>query len=393
MSNLLVSFLVPTYNRSKYCISLIKSISLISGDFEVIISDNSTDKILLNFINQNKIDERIKYKPTNKGLNMTQNLNRAISFSSGFYLCFIGDDDTIAPNCLSYLKEFKEKKIDIISPVISINYCWPDFSSKFFKNSHKSRLYYKLSKPFLSLRSSKKSYEESLKNCFQGTNGLPKLYHGFVKREYFETIKSKTGDYLFGSSPDVSASILLSKSCNSFVETNIPFTIPGASSGSNTGRAAKNKHFGKLEDEIQTRSFIKSWPNLLPKVFTVETVWAHSAILSLSKLGFTDLKFNYLKLYALIAINNYKSFKYLRPQLRTINFKSIYFFIYLLTTLHLKKMMAILKRLLIPTASGNRHFFTNIKNLENVIIETERIKQSKNFDHKNCLKLIKNFKH
>ena len=84
MSNLLVSFLVPTYNRSKYCISLIKSISLISGDFEVIISDNSTDKILLNFINQNKIDERIKYKPTNKGLNMTQNLNRAISFSSGF---------------------------------------------------------------------------------------------------------------------------------------------------------------------------------------------------------------------------------------------------------------------------------------------------------------------
>ena len=53
---------------------------------------------------------------------MTQNINRAISFANGYYLCCIGDDDTIMPSCVTYLDEFKKKGVDIISPKITINY-------------------------------------------------------------------------------------------------------------------------------------------------------------------------------------------------------------------------------------------------------------------------------
>ena len=389
MQKLIVSFLVPTFNRSKYCISLIKSISNVQGEFEVIISDNSTDKILYNYIENNKIDRRIKYKYTDEQLNMTQNINRAISFANGYYLCCIGDDDTIMPSCVTYLDEFKKKGVDIISPKITINYCWPDFSSRYFKHAHKSRLYYRFSKPYVKRINSIESYKEALNNCFQGTGGMPKLYHGFVKREYFEKIKTLTGDYLFGSSPDISAAVLLLKNSDFYYETNIPLTIPGASLGSNTARAAKKNHFGKLEDEVQTRDFAGSWPELLPRVFTVETVWAHSAILSLNKLNLSSVDFNYIKLNSLILINNSGSFNYTKDHITRLNFQKILLFIYYLLVEFTKKQIIRFQRLLVPTASGGRIFFSNVKDLEDVINKAWKIRVHKNFNQHQSISLIK----
>lgn len=389
MKSPIVSFVIPTFNRSQYCISLIKSIKYITGEFEVIISDNSSDKNLLNYINNNLIDKRIVYKYTSKKLNMTENLNRAISFSMGHYVCCLGDDDTIMPNCVHYLNEFKKKGIDIISPKITINYCWPDFSSKYFKKAHQSRLYYRFSNPYLIRKSSSESYQNALKNCFQGTENLPKLYHGFVKREFLENIYSKTGQYLFGSSPDVSAAVLVSYNTKFYFETNIPMTIPGASSASNTGRAANKRHFGKLEDESQTKDFIKTWPELLPKIFTVETVWAHSAIHSLNAINSSIGHFNYLNLYAIILVNNKGSFKYIKEHLTDLSTKNIFCFLYYLIYQLFKKQISFFKRILIPTAAGGKFFFSNTINLEEAIVKVGKIKSFKNFNKKTCTSLIK----
>jgi hypothetical protein len=238
--------------------------------------------------------------------------------------------------------------------------------------------------------STKESFEKALDNCFQGTNGMPKLYHGFVKREYFENLKSLTGDYLFGSSPDVSASVLLSKSCDSYVETNIPLTIPGASSGSNTGRAAKNNHFGKLEDELQTKDFIQSWPEFLPRIFTVETVWAHSAIVSFSNLEKEELNFNFIKLYSLVLVNNRGSYVYLKDLIIKLSFFKKIKLIYQILFQFFKKQTSRLKRGLIPTASGGRSYISNINNLEEVISRAKSINFNKNFHQAKCIDLIKN---
>lgn len=392
MENLIVSFIVPTFNRSKYCISLIKSISYLEGNFEVIISDNSTDKILLDFIKKNRIDDRIIYKYTNKKLNMTQNINRAISFAKGYYLCCIGDDDIVMPNCIQYLNEFKNRNLDLISPKITINYCWPDFSSKYIKNSHKSRLYFKISKPFIKQHNSKEAFKKLQLKCFQGTDKMPKLYHGFAKREYFENIKKITGDYLFGSSPDISASILLLNNSNCFFETNIPLTIPGASSGSNTSRAAKKKHFGKIEDEIQTKDFVDNWPEILPKIFTVETVWAHSALLSLEKLNIKNINFNTTKFNSLVLTNNIRSFKYLKEYIFHLNFLNFLNFSSNFIKHLIHKLFNKLIRIIIPTASGGRNYFSSIHNLEQVILKARTMRPIGNFDIKNSIQIIKNFK-
>lgn len=390
MSEPIVSFVIPTFNRSKYCISQIKSFGKIKGDFEVVISDNSTDKLLFDFINKNGVNYKIKYYYTEENLDMTQNLNRAISFARGEYLCCLGDDDIIMPDCIDYINEFKKKKINIISPNISINYCWPDFSSKYFDNAHKSRLYYLYSKPYIKKKNSKNAFKKAIEKCFQGTVNMPKLYHGFVNRNIFEKIKLETGNYLFGSSPDISASILLSLNSEYYYETNIPLTIPGASSSSNTGRAAKKNHIGKLEDENQTKHYIKSWPKLLPKLFTVETVWAHSAFISLEKMKISYQDFDYLKLYSLIIVNNISSFRQVLNQLPKLKFLEIFkLSLNLIYELN-KKIIYLIQRGLIPTAAGGRKFKSEIKNLEEVINACKEIKKIKNFNYLKCsLKISK----
>lgn len=388
MPNPIVSFVIPTFNRSKYCISQIKAFAKIEGEFEVVISDNSTDKLLLDFISQNPIDERIKHYFTEEKLDMTQNLNRAIFHARGEYLCCIGDDDIIMPNCIEYLKIFKKNKMDIISPTITINYCWPDFSSKYFTSAHQSRLYYKFSKPYILKRESQRSFERALNNCFQGTDNMPKLYHGFVKRNIFEKIKQHSGDYLFGSSPDVSASVLLSLTSKYYFETNIPLTIPGASFSSNTGRAAKKNHIGKLEEENQTKRYAKSWPSYLPRLFTVETVWFHSAILSLLKIKSTGVNLNYSKLYSKIIINNlgslYQVINYIPKQKMT---QKLQILVYLKFEIF-KILYSMAKRLLIPTAAGGRKYKSHIKNLEDVVNASRKITPNKNFDFQNCISAI-----
>ncbi|MHC5879375.1 hypothetical protein ACYT69_10660, partial [Streptococcus pyogenes] len=58
----------------------------------------------------------------------------------------------------------------------------------------------------------------------------------------------------------------------------LPFTMPGASGGSNTGRSAVNKHKGDLSKDAHMRPFKDlQWPAVLPRFFSVETVWAHAA--------------------------------------------------------------------------------------------------------------------
>jgi hypothetical protein len=113
----------------------------------------------------------------------------------------------------------------------------------------------------------------------QGTDGLPKLYHGLVRRDLLEELKRRSGQYVHGSSPDMSAAVALSLVCPEFVSINYPLTVPGGSGGSNTGRSAMNQHRGRMGEDSQTKAFVnQGWSLGVPRYFAVETVWAHAAL-------------------------------------------------------------------------------------------------------------------
>jgi len=305
----LLSIAIPTHNRARYAIHAITSILAIdSQKLELVVSDTSTDGELEALVRQGKHplcgDTRFKYLRPAERLDMTGNHNNAIAAASGAFVCLIGDDDTITADLILAAEWAQANQIDVIAPTVMSNYVWPDFRSRHFGAGHAGRLYLPNRIGSLNYRQSSDSLAQALSNAAQGTDGLPKIYHGVVRRSVLEKVKQLSGAYFHGSSPDVSGAIGLAICTERFVEIDYPLTIPGASGGSNTGRSAMNQHKGKLSQEAQTKAFeTAGWSDGVPRFFSVETVWAHAALETIVKLAPENLRrFNFARLIAVCEV-------------------------------------------------------------------------------------------
>lgn len=301
----LLSIAIPTHNRARYAIPAIRSIlAIVDPHLQVVVSDTSTDGELSGFINARcdpfTQDARLKYFQPEERLDMTGNHNAAIAATTGEYVCLIGDDDTIAADALLAAAWARDKGIELIAPNVVANYVWSDFRSRYLGAGHASRLYFAKHIGGAVIRDSAAALSGALRNAAQGTDGLPKIYHGIVKRSLMERIHELSGAYFHGSSPDVSGAIGLALCSKNFVEVNYPLTIPGASGGSNTGRSAMNTHKGKLSQESQTRGFeAGGWSQGVPRFFSVETVWAHAALETIRRIAPHQVaSFNFARLIA-----------------------------------------------------------------------------------------------
>lgn len=307
--NPLLSIAIPTHNRAQYAIHAIRSILAISDErLEIVVSDTSTDgelqAKLKELAGDGVMDPRLKYLHSSERLDMTGNHNRVVSAATGKYVCLIGDDDSITAEAVSAAAWASKNDIEVIAPNVVANYAWPDFRSRFFGSGHASRLYIADRVGGASFHQSSGAFLTALENAAQGTDGLPKVYHGIVKRSTLESIRAASGAYFHGSSPDVSGAMGVALCSTSFMVTNYPLTIPGASGGSNTGRSAMNKHKGKLEEETQTRGFKnEGWSQGVPRFFSVETVWAHAALETVSRIAPESIsRFNFAKLIAICRV-------------------------------------------------------------------------------------------
>jgi glycosyltransferase involved in cell wall biosynthesis len=393
----LLSIAIPTHNRAKYAVHAIKSLIEINDSrLEVVISDTSEDCELSDYIEGSSdiksSSVKIKYIRPKERLDMTGNHNKAIDYTSGDYVCLIGDDDTIAIDLLDAVSFAEKNKIDLLAPNVIANYAWPDFRSRYFGAKHASRLYIAKTMGGVSFVDSNDALNCALKNSAQGTDGLPKIYHGVVRRDILNKIKEKSGEYFHGSSPDVSGAIGLALTSENFCVIDYPLTIPGASGGSNTGRSAMNKHKGKLSQEKQTKSFEKSgWSFGVPKFFSVETVWAHAALETVKKINQDRYKeFNFAKLIGLcramhseykdeidIAIIEAAEIVKLPINEFTKNVNKEFW-------MHRKKsMISVAKRILNPTAAGGRDYISDISNISTTpkLLSNYEVKNNINWDN------------
>jgi len=369
----LLSIVIPTHNRSKYAIFSIQSILKFQQvGIELIISDTSTDDLLEKLVSEIDVNNSkvvLKYTKHHTRLDMTENHNFAISQATGEYVCLIGDDDSVSSELYEAAKWAKNQNVNILTPRVSATYNWPDFQTKVFGKKHCTRLYLTDSIGGIVKKDTKSALKSALHNACQGTDGLPKLYHGLVKNDLLQKLHIETGAFFHGSSPDMSAAVGLALIADYFYEIDYPLTIPGASGGSNTGRSAMNKHKGSISSESQTTAFIKSgWNNLIPHFFSVETVWSHAALLTLEKLSpkFVN-EYNFYNLYSLCESkhsdysaeisNSEKLFR------EKYNVSSLVFKAKLLRCRignYFSRMIYIAKRLLNPTAAGGKEFEDNI---------------------------------
>ena len=275
----LLSIVIPTHNRFRYASHAIGNVlSIQSDEMEMIVHDTSDDDELESWICSNVSDPRLTYRHVKPPLSMTENHNAAVSLASGDYICLIGDDDGVNPEIMESARWAKELGLDALTPVISATYSWGDFSTRLLGDRHARKLYIGVISGKYRFERVDNALDRCLKNACQGTDGLPKIYHGIVRRTCLQDVYAKTGAFFFGVSPDVSGAIALAPHVKKFCVIDYPLTIPGASGGSNTGRSALNQHKGSLDDDPHMKPFKNvNWPDLVPRFFSVQTVWAGGA--------------------------------------------------------------------------------------------------------------------
>ncbi|MGH8601213.1 MAG: glycosyltransferase family 2 protein [Gammaproteobacteria bacterium] len=310
----LISVVIPTHNRSCYAVACVQSLLEIKSDkLQIVVHDTSNDGCELAAWAANQKDPRLCYVHWRDRLSMTENHERALALAEGEYVCLIGDDDSVSARIVEVAEYAKAQGINLLTPTVKAVYSWPDFRTRLYGMAHAGKVYLNDFSGALSSCDTLKSLEAALSRACQGTDGLPKLYHGLVRRSLLDVLRERYGQVFFGTSPDVSAAVALSLEGNHHHVIDLPFTLPGASAGSNTGRSALNKHKGDIEKDPHMQPFKNlAWPKELPRFFSVETVWAHAAWETLHGIGRVDLieHFNLARLYALCLLyhRDYRAF-------------------------------------------------------------------------------------
>lgn len=315
-SNYLVSVVIATHNRSRYAIDCIRSILEVASEcVQVAVHDTSSDACELKSWASEVVDSRLRYAHSSERLSMTENHEKALRLAQGEYICLIGDDDTVSKRIVDVAMFAQANNIHIMTPPVKATYYWPDFRTKFYGDKHAGKVYLDNFSGEVTYINLSDRLELALSQACQGTDRLPKLYHGLVHKSIIEKIRqANDGVMLYGTSPDISASVSI---ClvggKNYCEIDFPFTMPGGSAGSNSGRSALGKHKGDLKTDPHLAPFKNLiWPDEIPKFFSVETVWAHAAweTLKHSKSQDEFNRFGLSRLYALCLFNHWDSRRY-----------------------------------------------------------------------------------
>ena len=256
-----LSVVVPTHNRSDYAMACIEAVLRFDDEpeLQLVVTDTSTDRRLFDRLHDGSNsfldDRRFKYVKIDEASSLTKNHNDALALADGSYVCVIGDDDCITSAAIAAARWAIARDVPVVSQTVAATYAWPDFRSRLARAGHAARLYVPRGVGHARWRSGTHDLDSALQGAFQGTDGMPRCYHGIVRRDLLEQIKSRTGAYFHGSSPDMSGAVSLACLVERYCEVDIPLTIAGVSGGSNSGRSAMNTHKGELSAETQTSDF------------------------------------------------------------------------------------------------------------------------------------------
>jgi glycosyltransferase involved in cell wall biosynthesis len=222
----LISVVIPTRERCETLKFALKT--LCNQDFadcEFIISDNASEDDTAAVVAEFS-DPRIRYIRTATRLSMTGNYNFAIEHALGTYITAIGDDDGLTPGALTALADLIRTTGTEAVSWRPAAYYWPNHPLEAKRNWL-----------FVPIRSeawniSARAALLAITWALVRWDRLPILYHGMVKREVLERLRTKTGMFLKSEVPDVYSAIAIATQINSFVSVDHPYSIHGFSASS-----------------------------------------------------------------------------------------------------------------------------------------------------------------
>ena len=304
----LLSIVIPTKNRQRFCLSAVNSILNIDDErIQVVVQDNSTDNSLQTQLPIQYTENRLKYRYQDGTISFVNNFNLAIDNADGEYICIIGDDDGVNPEIIYATAWAKQNNIDCLTGSVCATYRWDNVGNR-------KKFFIKLPSSSLTMtkftgRIKKVNLEHSLvelvkEGCASyAVADFPKLYHGIVKKASLEKLKDITGSYLKGLSPDIYAAIALACIDVNLVVIDYPLTMPGVCAASGSiieGERKENSRELTNAPHFRGRTEPYVWEENVPKIYCVETIWADSAFAALREFNRDDL-FNYFDDFVLAA--------------------------------------------------------------------------------------------
>lgn len=374
----LLSIIIATKNRVEYCINCIESILAFEFEnFELIIHDNTDTHELKNIVKERIFDKRLVYKYMPPPFSSIDNFNAVMSLAKGDYVCMIGDDDGINPEIFKIVDWANKNDVDSITPTIYASYIWP--------NAHGNNSTGQLTLNKFTSAMTKINPRENLNPLIENgivdyqNYNLPKVYHGIVKRSCFEKIFKTTGHYFGGLSPDIYSAVALACVVDSHYIIDYPFTISGACIKSTTAENWKGKHSGYLSDAPHFRDrghYI--WDKLIPEYYSVQTIWAESAIKAFREMNADQdlVKFGLKYMVSNSLIYNKSIFFFILTQsykLATVKKNFVQFNVSLIIAIFKIYIKKIKNKLNIKPTDNNE--FIHYSNIPNVVIATQTLQR------------------
>lgn len=277
----LLSIVIPTRNREKYCIEAIRNILSYQEDcFELVIQDNSDSDDIENYIKTHS-DRRLRYNRVKGRVNSVLNIRASVDFAEGEYVCMIGDDDTILPNLFAIVRWAKANNVKAITPKNNPAFFWNHdgtLNGKLITQPTRSRIEW--ARP-----------DERIAKLMKGgiidyqQYCLPRLYHGLIRTDVLDMIRKKTGHVIGGLSPDIYLAISSSFYIDEYIITDFPISVQGACVQSTSVGNPR----GKFEDmpHLWNRGEYH-WDILIPKYNSSQTIWAETALKAIDENGMSE---------------------------------------------------------------------------------------------------------
>lgn len=295
----LLSILIPTKNREEYALKVVYQILGINDNrIQLIVYNNSDTNNLENLLGDCLKDPRIKYFYNHEVLSFVKNFSLGIDECDGEFVTIIGDDDGINPLIIDIACWAAENGIEAVTPSLPLLYNWPGSGVNSENGTGKLSITDFSCKA--KFHSTLKEVKKLLNNGCQDylSFNLAKAYHGMIKRSVLNEIKRETGNYIGGLSPDIYLSVAASLLIKRVLIIDYPLTISGICKRSGSADSASGKHTGKLEDAPHFKGQLNyQWSDVVPKFYSVETIWADSALAAIK-----DLQKNYLVRYFSIDV-------------------------------------------------------------------------------------------
>lgn len=293
----LLSIVVPTKNRYKYLKHLIEMLrDFNTNNLELVVNDNTeNNQEIVEFVDS--IDfPHLKYNHVIEHLSVSQNADMAIRFSTGRYVCFIGDDDGVFPEIMECVKEAESKGVEaILSKVVKYN--WPDYidNSRYHISGVVLEEISKRKEGFINV---KEELNRVIDSGFVSLGMLPKVYQGIISRNLLDRIYDKCGTYFPGPSPDMANAVALALLTDKVYYYNRNLVITGQCRSVGGGERLLKGVLPKISEVPHfSQADVDAWDSKLPDLWCAETVWPTSGIQAMKQLGY-DHKVAYNKIYA-----------------------------------------------------------------------------------------------